>query len=209
MTKKLTKAVLGLAVTAAIGAGVIGANGFFVANSLAANNNRKAPVVTADTVPVKADIKPEAEMGSAAGYAATVLADGNGKQSIVLNESLSAEDQARLEKDLEETNKLKKAVNVKPTFVAGVPSENDLPETAAIKTAKDAIVKEYALTDETLSKFSTNAVLNVVDPKSPIWSITFYPTNQNDFSQIGTYNITIDSLSGKIIKILSAADGVG
>lgn len=207
MTKKLTKAVLGLAVTAAIGAGVIGVNGYFVANALAANSDQKAPVITADVVPVKADTKPEAERGSAAGYAATVVVDGNGKQTIVWNESLSAEDQARLEKDLE--GGLKARENANPTFVAGIPSKNDLTEDEAIETAKSAIVEEFALTDETLSKFSINANFNVADSKAPVWSITFYPTKQNDFSQIGNYNITIDSLSGKIIKILSAADGVG
>ncbi len=81
--------------------------------------------------------------------------------------------------------------------------------TAAIQTAKDAIIQGYSLTGETLSKFSIHAALNVIDPKAPVWCITFYPTNQNDFSKIGNYYITIDSLSGKVLKIMTAADGVG
>lgn len=204
MTKKLTKAVLGLAVTAVIGAGVIGANGYFVAHALAATNNQKAPVITSDVVPVETGL----------GNTATVVADGDGKQTIVFDEDESARVKKDLElhpsSTLEKDLALKKAAeNASPTFLAGTPSAKDLTEKNAIETARSAIVKEYALTDETLSKFSTSAMLNVVDPEAPIWSITFYPTNQNDFSQIGTYNITIDSLSGKIIKIMSAADGVG
>ena len=187
MVKKLTKVVLGLAVTAAIGAGAIGANSYFVAHALAATNDQTAPVITSNAVP---DTK--------AGNTATVVADGKGNQTIV-----SDSEQAQL--DL----KAKIDKNAKPTFVAGTPSEKDLTEKKAIELAKNSVESKFALTDATWSKFSTGAVLNVVDPKAPVWSITFYPTSQNDFSQIGTYNVTIDSRSGKIIKIMSAADGVG
>lgn len=190
MTKKLTKAVLGLAVTAAIGAGAIGANAFFVSSALAADTNQQIPVITADTAPVETG--PE--------NTATVVSDGNGNQTII-----SEQDRIQLEKDL--AAKVDK--NSDPTFVAGTPSENDLPEEQAVELAKNSVDNEFALTEETWSKFSTNAVLNVADPEAPVWSITFYPTNQNDFSQIGTYNVTIDSRSDEIIKIMSAADGVG
>ncbi len=207
MTKKLTKTVLGLAVTAAVGAGFIGANSYFITNALAANNSRKTPVITAEVLPVQADAKPGAETGPAAEYAATVVVDDNGKQIIVWNEAVSAEDQARLSKDLEGGSEARK--NANSTFAAGTPSENDLTKEEAVELAKKSVDSEYALTDETWSRFSANALFNAVDPKAPVWSITFYPTDQNDFSQIGTYNITIDSLSGEIIKIMSAADGVG
>ena len=195
MTKKLTKVALGLAVTAAIGAGAIGVNALAVSSALAANNDQKAPVITSEAAPVNTNA------GSA-----TVVADGNGNQTIV-----SEQDKIQFENDLKAANDLKAKVdkNYKPTFVAGTPSEKDLTKEKAIGLAKKSVDSEYALTDETWSKFSTSAVLNVVDPEAPVWSVTFYPTNQNDFSQIGTYNVTIDSLSGEIIKIMSAADGVG
>lgn len=196
MSKKLSKVVLGLAVTAVIGAGAIGVNALAVSSALAADTNQKAPVITADAAPVETE----------SGNTATVVADGNGNQAIV-----SEQDKIQFEKDLKAANDLKAKAekDYKPTFVAGTPSEKDLTEEKAIELAKKSVDSEYALTDETWSKFSTGAVLNVVDLKAPVWSVTFYPTNQNDFSQIGTYNVTIDSFSGKIIKIMSAADGVG
>lgn len=196
MSKKLSKVVLGLAVTAVIGVGAIGVNALAVSSALAADTNQKAPVITADAAPVETE----------SGNTATVVADGNGNQAIV-----SEQDKIQFEKDLKAANDLKAKAekDYKPTFVAGTPSEKDLTEEKAIELAKKSVDSEYALTDETWSKFSTGAVLNVVDLKAPVWSVTFYPTNQNDFSQIGTYNVTIDSFSGKIIKIMSAADGVG
>ncbi|SHH82783.1 hypothetical protein SAMN02745823_01077 [Sporobacter termitidis DSM 10068] len=197
MSKKLSKVVLGLAVTAVIGAGAIGVNALAVSSAFAADTSQKAPVITSEAAPANTN----------AGNTATVVADENGNQAIV-------SEQDQLEQDLIASDpvnaaKLKMEKDYKPTFVAGTPSEKDLTEEKAIELAKKSVDSEYALTDDTWSKFSTYAVLNIVDPAAPVWSVTFYPTNQNDFSQIGTYNVTIDSFSGKIINIMSAADGVG
>jgi hypothetical protein len=203
MMKKITKIGLGLAAIA-----VIGLNGYFVHNVLAANNAQKAPVISKDVVPVKTEVSPESDTGSE--DVVTVVVDDYGKQTIVWDESLSLEDQARLKMDLEEEMKAN-GIGIS-TFVAGTPSENDLAEEQAVEIAKSAvstIIEQYALTDDTLARFSIGTVLNVFDPESPVWSVTFYPTNQNDFSEIGTYNITIDALSGEILTIMTAADGVG
>ncbi len=197
MTQKLKKAVLSLAVTAAIGAGAIGANALLMSSAFAADTSQKAPVITSEAAPENTN----------AGNIATVVADGNGNQAIVSEQDQSEKD--LIANDPVNAEKLKMEKNYKPTFVAGTPSEKDLTEEKAIELAKKSVDSEYALTDDTWSKFSTGAVLNVTNPEAPVWSITFYPTNQNDFSQIGTYNVTIDSLSGKILKIMSAADGVG
>lgn len=196
MTQKLKKEVLGLAVTAAIGAGAIGANALLISSAFAADMSQKAPVITSKAAPTNSN----------AGNTATVVANGNGNQAIV-----SEQDNIQFENDLKVANDLKAKVdkNYKSTFVAGTPSEKDLTEEKAIELAKKSVDSEYTLTDDTWSKFSTGAMLNVANPEAPVWSVTFYPTNQNDFSQIGTYNVTIDSLSGKILKIMSAADGVG
>ncbi|HWQ79132.1 MAG TPA: hypothetical protein VN381_09970 [Anaerovoracaceae bacterium] len=193
MKRKLANAVLGLAVTALAGAAVIGANGYFTASALAADNHREAPVITADT--------------AEPGLAATVVVDEDGRQALVRNEALSAEDQARMEKDL--ALKKKAVKDSAPTFIAGTPSENDLPEAEAIEIAKSSVVEKFALTDETLSRFTIFATLNVVNPDRPEWQIVFNPTDQNDFSEIGTYCIYVMSPSGEVVKILSAADGVG
>ena len=198
MTKKLTKA--------------IGLNGFFVANAFAVDNSPKTPVITGNVVPAKADTKPESETGSKAGYAAAVVADGNGNQAIVSKQNQSEQDQLeqdRIANDPVNAQKLRAQKNYKPTFVAGTPSEKDLTEKQAVELAKKSVDSEYALTDDTWSKFSIHAILNVVDPEAPIWGVTFYPTNPDDFSEIGNYYVTIDSHSGDIIKIMSAADGVG
>lgn len=192
MTRKLTKIVLSLAVTAAIGAGAIGANALFVSSALAADTDQKAPVITSEAAPVNADAE----------STAIVVADGNGSQAII-----SDQDKKQLEHDLAIKAEVDK--NSETTFVAGTPSENDMTEKQAVELAKKSVDSEFALTEETWSRFSTGAVLNVVNPDAPVWSVTFYPANQNDFSQIGTYNVTIDSRSGEVIKIMSAADGVG
>lgn len=220
MKKSVVKIVLGMAVTAAIGTGAAAGNGFIVSSVLASNSSQNTPVITPDTkadndkteaVPLKTDTK--LKENEKAGQSTVISADDKGKETIIYDESLTEEQKLKQRKDLERLQKDldggEASETGTPSFVTGTPSANDLTKDQATKTAKDAILKEYALTDETLSKFSIDTAFNIADPESPVWSITFYPTNQNDFSEIGTYNITIDSLSGKIIKILSAADGVG
>lgn len=216
MTKKLNKVILGLAITGIVGTGTIGVNSLLTSFALAADANTEVPVITAD-VPVSNEseevtpLKSNTEQSTVPG--AVIKLDDNGNQTIVFDESLTEEERLQLERDLEraliDQNGGADSSEAAPVFIAGTPSENDLPEEAAIKTAREAIINDYALTDETLSKFSIHTSFNVVDPEVPVWSITFYPTNQNDYSQIGNYNITIDSTSGEIIEILSAADGVG
>ncbi len=205
MKKTVSKIVLGMAVTAAIGAGAAAVNGFIVSSVLASGGVQDTPVITQDLAAPGTNTE--------SGRGAVISVDDNGKETIVSDEALpedqkpkTREELARLQKDLEGGEASETGT---PVFVAGTPSEKDLTETEAIKTAKEAITKEYALTKETLSRFSIDTAFNVADLNAPIWSITFYPTDQNDFSEIGTYNITVDSQSGKIIKILSAADGVG
>ncbi|GEM_PF-3084034 len=222
MKKTVVKMILGMAVTAAIGTGAAAGNGFIVSSVLASDSRPNTSVNTPDTVPIdkKTDVissenatGTSPDTGSLTGQKAVIKVDDNGKQTIVFDESLTEEEKLILQRDLERLNEDLNGGEASetgaPVFVEGIPSADDLTEEEAVKTAKEAVIKEYALTDETLLKFSIHTAFNIADPEAPVWSITLYPTNSSDYSEIGNYNITINALSGKIIKILSAADGVG
>ncbi len=182
MMKNKSKVLLSLALTVLIGAVAVGANSYFIAHALVGTNGQGDAVTAADHIrPVSGTEK-----------AGSVI-EGDGKivQAVVDRDRQSAEGDRN------------------SGFIHGIPSKDDLAKEDAINIARDALIEEFALTDETLAMFSISSMFNIADPEAPKWSIVFYPTNQNDFSKIGTYNILIDSLSGKILKILTAADGVG
>lgn len=185
MTKNFSKILFGCAAVMAIGAvGIVG-NGFLVSGALAADNNQTAPTVV-DTAPAQAGRQDASEIASGA--------DG---QVIVIHPT-----------DDQWIDTLKKDCG-KTTFVAGTPGTNDIAKEKAIKIAKSAVVKKYALSDDTLSKFTISSNLNVIDVDHPIWIIGFTPTNQSDFSNIGVYVAELNSHSGDVIKLSSAADAVG
>ncbi|HHW47485.1 MAG TPA: hypothetical protein GXX14_02575 [Clostridiaceae bacterium] len=97
----------------------------------------------------------------------------------------------------------------RPVYVEGTPGENDIKAEDAVEIAKSVIKEKYALTDETLDRFSVHTGFNVADPEHPTWHITFRPAIQSDFAEIGCYYVVLDAADGKIIKIMSAADSVG
>ena len=186
MTKNFSKILIGCAAVMAIGAvGIIG-NGFLVSSAMAADNHQTAPTVTADTASAQTSEQKENEITS-----------GTGGQVLVIHPT-----------DDQWINTLKKDCG-KATFVAGTPGANDIAKEKAISIAKSAIVKKYALSKDTLSKFTISANLNVIDADHPIWTIGFTPTNQSDFSNIGVYLAELNSHSGDVIKLSSAADAVG
>lgn len=222
--KKRAKMILACAATLAIGAGAVMGNSYFVPKVIAADANQIMPVITADGVSVNAEGEPSAKvvidtkgqviLGTQNN--ATIDLEEFKKLEEMKNEerkeylaSMTVEQRTEFFKKLKESGYVLKFNNTNPVFVDGTPSENDLAEEAAVKIAKNAVVEKFALTKETLSRFSIDAAFNVVNPDQPEWSITLYPTNQNDFSEIGTYHVTIKSPSGEIVKILSAADAVG
>jgi chaperonin GroEL (HSP60 family) len=96
-----------------------------------------------------------------------------------------------------------------PIFVEGVPGENDIDAETAVETAARAVQDKYALTDKTLARFTIEALLNVANSDEPVWSIVFNPANNSAFSAIGCYSVIINSKTGEIFSILSAADGIG
>lgn len=217
MLGKSKKLAPGIA-AAVIGGGIIAANGFLITPALAGADRTGVPVFSADaaanggvpgeaavhkqldqdTVDLLLDLRANNSLSLDDVQAAIVTVNEDGKQIIVSND---------LQRVLE--SRLKERDNAASAFVAGTPAANDLTELQAIASAKTAVVKEFALTRETLSRFSVHAALNVADPQKPVWSITLYPAISSDFADIGTYHIDLDSLSGEIIQLLSAADGVG
>jgi hypothetical protein len=94
-------------------------------------------------------------------------------------------------------------------FIEGVPGEDDIAAETAIETATRAIKDKYALTEKTLARFTSEASFNVANPDEPVWTITFNPANNSDFSEIGCYTVTINAKTGEIVNITSAADGIG
>ena len=96
-----------------------------------------------------------------------------------------------------------------PAFVEGVPGEDDITADTAIAAATQAIQSKYALTDATIARFASQALLNVANPDEPVWSVVFNPVNNSDFSEIGCYSVTVNAKTGEVGSILSAADGIG
>lgn len=186
MTKK-TKMILGCAMTMAIGAMALLGNSYLMPKVMAADENLNQQVISADRAPILSTEE-----------SVMVVNDPNGQ--IILDKQRNAEIHLK---------RLKESITAKPVFIEGTPSKNDLAKDEAVKIAKKAVVEKYALTDETLSRFSILTSFNVVNPDKPEWGITLNPTNQNDYPEIGTYHIIIKSPSGEVVKILSAADGVG
>ena len=201
MSKKFPKVAFVLSFAVVM---TLGINALIVSSIFAEDVNSKPAVITSDNKSESEQV--QLKSGETISEAVVTI-DEHGNKSIVFNESLSEEERQQIEKDLESIKTVNSDDN--PSFVEGTPTANDLTQEDALKIAKDALIKKYALSDKTLNMFSVHAAFNVVDPAAPTWNITFYPTNNDDFSKIGNYNVTIDSSTGKINSILSAADSIG
>lgn len=222
MTKSFKKIVLGGAMVVAVGSAIVIGNGSLVTNVLAANNNQKAPVVSADTFSTQADASLGQKAFNAKGDGNTASVQYNVNPALKMNVKDLTDAQTKsgyviipknggqvIAKKTDDGKLQIISNNVKPSFISGTPGKNDITQENAIEIAKKAIIKKYALTDKTLSRFSISAKFNVINPGKPEWGIDFYPTIQEDFSEIGNYYIIINSPSGEVTKVLSAADGLG
>jgi len=69
----------------------------------------------------------------------------------------------------------------RPVYVEGTPGENDIKAEDAVEIAKSVIKEKYALTDETLDRFSVYTGFNVADPEHPAWHINLQPGNPVGF----------------------------
>lgn len=195
MPGKSPTILLRCAVFLAIGAATVTCNGFFVANAMAANDNQTTPTVSVDT---------------------------DSLQTTVSNENVITT-QTR-EELIESIKKYSK----KPDLIPAKPGKTDaITQQKAISIAKKTIVRKYALTDETLSRFAICASFwkNVTNSNHPQWIVDFAPADQvkvvnGEFqliaqpysptdNDLGCYVVYIDSRSGDIVKISTAADAVG
>jgi hypothetical protein len=197
MKKTLSRILMSCAMVTAIGGAAVAGNGLLFANAMAADH-QAVPVISADTITAQGYTDPSAgadttnETQAQASY--QIINKANGQ--IIIKTLPNG--------DIEIVSD-----HTKPVFIAGTPGENDITKENAIEIARDAIVEKYALSDETLSRFTVSTDFNIVDPEQPTWHVNFLPTDQSDFSEIGNYFVTINSPSGEVVKLLSAADGVG
>lgn len=93
------------------------------------------------------------------------------------------------------------------------PGEQDIDEQTAVATAIKAITQHFALKAEVLERFSLNPAPRFYsqyeDIDVPVWWVNLYPTNTDDFGEIGCYTAILDAATGEVLRLLSAADGKG
>jgi prepilin-type processing-associated H-X9-DG protein len=96
-------------------------------------------------------------------------------------------------------------------YAEGQPGEGDIAKEDAVSTAIKAVTDKYALTEETLGRFSVTAKFYSVyeDMPGALWNVSLYPSNVGEFSEIGCYTALIGASTGETLKTLSAADGKG
>lgn len=185
------KRIFGAVVTVALGAALIFGNGSLTTLVLAADESPQPPVVVSDN----AFSIPEAN-------GTIMVRNEQGKIFMASNETVM-----EAWKDALDASGVASLV-----YVEGTPSESDLTEEKATEIAIPAIAEKYALAQKTLNRFTVTikyyAVYEDVSDE-PVWWINLYPTNTNDFTEIGCYTAIISAGSGDVIKLMSAADGRG
>lgn len=221
MKKSFSRILMSCAMVVAVGGVAVAGNDLWVTQAMAARDNQTSPVISADKISVQKNTNPvigaetKNETQSKGDYQIVNKPDG---QVIVRN--------------LPNGDFKVISDNTKPTFIAGTPGKNDITKEKAIEIAKNAIVEKFSLSDKTLSRFTVTANFNIVNPKlnkedmkyttrfkyadldivnskQPTWQVTYDPTNQSDYSEIGHYTVIINSSSGEVVKLSSAADGLG
>lgn len=198
MKKSFSRILLSCAMVVAVGAVAVAGNGLLVSQAMAASDSQTSPVVSADMISVQKNTNP------VIGAEIKNETQAQGDYQIVNKPSGQVIVRNLPNGDFEVISD-----NSKPTFIAGTPGKNDIAEEKAIEIAKKAIVEKFSLSDEALSRFTVTANFDIVNPEQPTWNINYAPTNQSDYSEIGNYLVIINSPSGEVAKLLSAADGIG
>ena len=83
-----------------------------------------------------------------------------------------------------------------------------VPEEKALFLARGAVVKTYNLRYELFDRFTITAK-HQSNGEQTYWWVLYYPANSEDFLEIGCYNVWLDTLTGEVVLISSAADGLG
>ena len=100
---------------------------------------------------------------------------------------------------------------LKVVYTEGEPGADELTEERAIAAATELLTEKYALKQGTLDRFTVTAKFYVEHPdaSSPVWWVSLYPTNRDEFPEIGCYWALIDSKTGEAVQLCSAVDGKG
>lgn len=107
-----------------------------------------------------------------------------------------------------------KSVKVTETSltIEGEPLENEINEDEASEAAIKAITEKFALTKETLDKFTVTCKYYEQEPEFPdthVWWVNLYPTDNSNFSEIGCYTAYVNAETGEVISIQDGTDGKG
>ena len=101
--------------------------------------------------------------------------------------------------------------DVPPRYVKGEPMMGDIGQDDAISISVKAITEKYALKQTTLNRFTITAEYYAVYEEIPcaVWWVNLYPTNRDEYSEIGCYTAVLNTQTGEVIQLLSAADSKG
>lgn len=201
--KKGKAAILSASLVLLGGAGLIFGNQVLASNALSADKQTEAPVVIPES---------------------TALNAANAAQLSNVSMKSNTQDETYMaltnENTMEDIKEASGTETVTTTtsdadasgFKEGTPLENETSSDEAKKIAVDALAEEYALTQETLDRFTVTLKYFVEHPDYPdkhVWRINLDPANMDDFSEIGCYWTYIDAETGETLQLKSAADGIG
>lgn len=193
--KKITKMLLSGTAVAALGTAVLTGNGLLASSVLAKENDTNKLVIKQDHPANDTQVKDTGR---------TIIKNGPNGTFLTV-----------------------KADGVQPPVVAteqregfwdeGTPGAQEQTKTQSLAMAKEEVIKKYALRPEVLNKFTITAtyheagtyIADHIEKGKNVWFIEMQPIHQSDYSEIGTYAVYLDALTGKVIKIFSAADAVG
>jgi len=103
-------------------------------------------------------------------------------------------------------------VQAVPLIKEGTPLANEISSDKAKEIGIAALTKKYSLTQETLDRFTVTLKYYEVTDEAPgkhVWWVNLYPTNTDEFSEIGCYWTYIDAETGDALQLKSAVDGLG
>lgn len=97
-------------------------------------------------------------------------------------------------------------------YVEGTPTADEVQLDQAEEDGIAAIVNKFALTEETLNRFTITTTYYEMNPYFPgkhVYWIYLYPEIPEEYSEIGCYGAYLDAGTGQVLRLDSAADGVG
>jgi hypothetical protein len=223
---KKTGAIIGaIALTFAIGSGLIFGNAAFAVRTMAKETTAGAPadIVGAEREAIARETDKQTEVsivmetlenGTTVMVEYTMTREAGAKAAVTHKyadgqSSVNNYEGETAEAAIERFGGPKR--NIPDRYVKAQPGESNVEEIAAINAAIEAIAGKYALKQEILAKFNVTSVFysKYEDISSSVWWIGLYPANSDDFSDIGCYTAILNGDTGETLRLLSAADGRG